>query len=62
MSGEINGGAERAARNASRHGQSRTGIVIVARPMVGLFATAVALTLGFLFRRRADKIAQSIHD
>ena len=30
--------------------------------MVGLFATAVALLLGFLFRRTADKIAQSIQD
>ena len=28
----------------------------------GLFATAVALLLGFLLRRRADKIAQSIRD
>lgn len=30
--------------------------------MVGLFATAVALLLGFLFRRTADKIAQSLRD
>ena len=30
--------------------------------MVGLFATAVALLLGFLFRRTADKIARSIQD
>ena len=30
--------------------------------LMGLFATAVALLLGFLFRRRADKIAQSIRD
>ena len=30
--------------------------------MAGLFATAVALLLGYLFRRTADKIAQSIQD
>ena len=30
--------------------------------MVGLFATVVALVLGFLFRRRADKIVQSLQD
>ena len=30
--------------------------------VVGLFATAVALLLGFLLRRRADKIARSIQD
>ena len=30
--------------------------------VVGLFATAVALLLGFLLRRRADKIAQSMQD
>ena len=30
--------------------------------MVGLFATAVALLLGFLFRRTADKIVRSIQD
>jgi hypothetical protein len=30
--------------------------------MMGLFATAVALLLGFLFRRRADRIAQSMQD
>jgi hypothetical protein len=30
--------------------------------MVGLFATAVALLLGFLLRRRADKIAQLMQD
>jgi hypothetical protein len=30
--------------------------------MLGLFATAVALLLGFLFRRRADMIAQSMKD
>ena len=30
--------------------------------MVGLFATVVALLLGFLFRRRADQIARSIQD
>ena len=30
--------------------------------LVGLFATAVALLLGFLFRRTADKIARSMQD
>lgn len=30
--------------------------------IVGLFATVVALVLGFLFRRRADKIVQSLQD
>jgi hypothetical protein len=30
--------------------------------LVGLFATAVALLLGFLFRRRADNIARSMQD
>jgi hypothetical protein len=30
--------------------------------MMALFATAVALLLGFLFRRRADSIAQSMRD
>jgi hypothetical protein len=29
---------------------------------VGLFATAVALLLGFLFRRKADNVARSMHD
>jgi hypothetical protein len=30
--------------------------------VVGLLATAVALLLGFLFRRRADNIARSMQD
>lgn len=30
--------------------------------VIGLFATAVALLLGFLFRRTADNIARSMQD
>jgi hypothetical protein len=32
------------------------------RDALGLLAAVIALSLGYIFRRRADKIAQSIQD